>query len=78
MFDNFLIEKIVSHLWADYKTLVGVGISSEFTSHAVSLMTQVMLLYRLYWNLHCLYSVLLLFIQYFPIIMVLTFIIMVY
>ena len=51
--DNILIEKscstfvgelyhtcgrVISHLWADYKTLVGVCISSEFTSRAVSLM----------------------------------------
>ena len=53
MFNTFLIEKnystfvgelyhtcrqIIVQLWADYKTLVGVGISSEFTSHVVSLM----------------------------------------
>ena len=53
MFNNFLIEKnystfvgelyhtckqIIVQLWVDYKTLVGVAISSEFKSHAVSLM----------------------------------------
>ena len=53
MFDNFLIEKncstfvgelyhicrqIIVQLWADYEMLLGVGISSEFTSCAVSLM----------------------------------------
>ena len=63
MFDNYLTEKncstfvgklyhtcrwIIVQLWADYKTLVSPGISSEFTSRTVSLMYVITMIHYIY------------------------------